>query len=108
MDQQTHHMRDKDENHDAEILQYYPIFLIAAYILGVSLINNIHRYQIDWLGLMKMNTIKTYSENPYNQEDCGLFKIRNSHGSNVANHGNFYMTYDYFKALTNHAISVGR
>ncbi|MBA3660395.1 MAG: C1 family peptidase [Gammaproteobacteria bacterium] len=27
----------------------------------------------------------------------GLFTLRNSWGSNVGDHGNFYMTYDYFK-----------
>ena len=35
------------------ILIYYPIFLIAAYILGVASINNIHAQSINWLGWMQ-------------------------------------------------------
>lgn len=31
---------------------YYPIFLIAAYIIGVAGLNNIHAYEINWHGLM--------------------------------------------------------
>lgn len=31
---------------------YYPIFLIAIYIIGVALINNIHDQAINWHGFM--------------------------------------------------------
>ncbi|CEG57884.1 C1 family peptidase [Legionella fallonii] len=33
----------------------------------------------------------------------GLFTLRNSWGENVGDHGNFYMSYDYFKVLVNEA-----
>lgn len=47
---QNHEMPDQKNN--TGILAYYPIFLIAAYILGISLINNIHHNQVNWIGLM--------------------------------------------------------
>ncbi|MDP1574995.1 MAG: hypothetical protein Q8L78_08735 [Coxiellaceae bacterium] len=34
------------------ILSYYPIFLIAAYIFGVSVINNFQNGNMNWPGLM--------------------------------------------------------
>lgn len=45
---------DKKINDQATngILSYYPIFLITSYILGVSLINNVNVYNINWHGLM--------------------------------------------------------
>lgn len=33
------------------------------------------------------------------REHKGLFTLRNSWGENVGDHGNFYMSYDYFKVL---------
>ncbi len=44
-------MNDPQENKKG-ILAYYPIFLIAAYILGVSIINNIDTHEIHWVRLM--------------------------------------------------------
>ena len=33
------------------------------------------------------------------QEHQGLLTLRNSWGANAGNHGDFYMSYDYFKLL---------
>jgi C1A family cysteine protease len=37
----------------------------------------------------------------------GLFTLRNSWGSSVADKGNFYMSYDYFKTLAMEAYKIG-
>jgi C1A family cysteine protease len=37
----------------------------------------------------------------------GLFILRNSWGSDVGDHGTFYMSYDYFRALTLDLVSIG-
>ena len=39
-------------NSEVGISAYYPIFLLAAYIVGVASINNITNYQINWHGWM--------------------------------------------------------
>lgn len=40
------------QSNQTSLRTYYPIFLIAAYIVGVAFINNIHLDEINWLGLM--------------------------------------------------------
>ncbi len=44
----------------------------------------------------------------YGHRHHGLFTLRNSWGSNVADWGTFYMSYDYFKALAIEAYKVGK
>lgn len=39
-------------------------------------------------------------------KQCGLLKLRNSVGANVGDQGDFYMTYDYFRALSYTAVSL--
>lgn len=41
-----------DEETPGEVNTYYPIFLIAIYILGATAINNIHGTNINWHGWM--------------------------------------------------------
>ncbi|OGT48016.1 MAG: hypothetical protein A3E82_04470 [Gammaproteobacteria bacterium RIFCSPHIGHO2_12_FULL_38_11] len=42
----------QDEKHKTGVRAYYPIFLIAAYIFGVSAINNFQNENMNWSGLM--------------------------------------------------------
>lgn len=42
----------KDESLNTGFSAYYPIFLIAAYIIGVATINNFDNYEINWQGWM--------------------------------------------------------
>lgn len=42
----------------------------------------------------------------HNQPHKGLLTLRNSWGDNVGDHGNFYMSYDYFKVLVIEAYKI--
>lgn len=42
-------MNEKNEN---TLTSYYPIFLIAIYIIGIASINNFHQHGINWQGWM--------------------------------------------------------
>jgi len=41
-----------DVDNKSGVLIYYPIFLIASYIIGISFINNFHWQEINWQGWM--------------------------------------------------------
>jgi hypothetical protein len=51
----------------------------------------------------------TYDDESQTRQECGLLKIRNSGGAELGDHGDFYMSYDYFKTLANGwVIAIGR
>ena len=83
---QNHHNHEEHheyvKNNKIGILTYYPIFLIAAYILGVGLINNVHSDKINWLGLM-------------NQFMAGFFLVFSAFKLlDIRGFANGYATYD--------------
>lgn len=45
------------------------------------------------------NTCVSYIDEGQIKQECGLLKIRNSGGEQLGDHGDFYMSYDYFRAL---------
>lgn len=54
------------------------------------------------------NACASYTDsNGHVQAQCGLLTLRNSWGEDIADKGNFYMTYDYFKSLTLEVAAVG-
>lgn len=55
------------------------------------------------------NACATYTDKETNTQkmQCGLLKLRNSWGTFAGDNGDFYMTYDYFKYLTNESIAIG-
>ena len=42
------------------------------------------------------------------RQQCGLLHLRNSWGRRVGDHGDYYMTYDYFKTMVVEAYAVGK
>ncbi|QHS33005.1 hypothetical protein GW535_11340 [Piscirickettsia salmonis] len=42
------------------------------------------------------------------KQQCGLLTLRNSWGENAGDHGNYYMTYDFFKVMVMEVQEIGR
>lgn len=50
----------------------------------------------------------SYAHQPKNTEQqCGLFRLRNSWGTDAGYQGDYYMSYDYFKAMMMDAHAIG-
>lgn len=90
---------------DQSILGHYKVdndtFTLSNEILNYLLLN-----KIDILGGHEMviygyddNACYTYKDNLLDkkfQRNCGLLLLRNSWGSDAGDHGNYYMSYNYF------------
>lgn len=55
------------------------------------------------------NACATYQTKDGTQkQQCGLLRLRNSLGSQAGDAGDYYMTYDYFKAMIIEAFVIGK
>lgn len=72
-----------------------------AWVLTPEMISNINNQQ-EYVGhalLITGYNDKAVAIDSDGQEHRGLLTLRNSWGSNIGDNGDFYMSYDYFKAL---------